>query len=104
MINLKDFIKYKTLVFEGQIDTENLPYKIESWFANRPDEKQKWDNFCNTCEVNHRINTDELEDYYNTFSSSTEFVDYINDNVTYNDSEANYKDMFMNIVRQTVGI
>lgn len=95
-------MKYKMQVFEGQIDTENLHYKIESWFNAKPIEKQQWDSFCNTCKANHHIDMDELEEYYNNFGSSKAFVDYINDNIS--NDEVNYKDMFMNIVRETVGV
>lgn len=104
MIKLSDFIKNNRQVLEGQIDVENLSYKIDSWFQKDTQTKEKWNSFIEKCTSNHKVDDDELDNFYSSFSSSKQFVDYINDNVNYNDNEVNYKDQFMNIVRLTAGI
>lgn len=104
MIKLSDFVKYKKQVLEGQIDEKNLQFKIDSWFQRDKQSKEKWNNFIEKCTSNHQINNEELDNFYDSFSSSKQFVDYINDNVSYNDNEVNYKDQFINIIRLTAGI
>lgn len=104
MIKLSDFVKYKKQVLEGQIDEKNLQFKIDSWFQRDKQSKEKWNNFIEKCTSNHQINNEDLNNFYDSFSSSKQFVDYINDNVGYNDNEVNYKDQFLNIIRLTAGI
>lgn len=91
-------------ILEGQVDTENIQFKIDSWFSKDEQSREKWNSFIKKCTNNHKIDETELENYYNDFSSSKQFVDYIKDNVGYYDNEINYKDQFIQIVRLTAGV
>lgn len=86
-----------------QLDIENINVKVGSWFRSDEASRKKFDDFVINCKANHKIASDELDEYYSTFTNSKEFVDFINDDID-GINTSDYKDSFINIIRQYAGI
>lgn len=96
---MKDLSKY----IKESVDVENIKFKVSSWFRNNEIGRADFEDFCKKCTEQHRIDLESLDNYYNSFNNKKEFVDFINDDV--NDTETiDYKDAFMNIIKQYSGV
>lgn len=102
-------MKSITTFLTEAIDTENLRYKIQTWYADDVEGKESFNNYINKCKEEHRVNPESFSSYYDEFESLNKtgvkaFVDFVNDNVGDGSMEYDYRDSFFNIIRAVAGV
>lgn len=90
-------------VLDDTLDTDNINYKLRSWFRDDTTGYTQFVSFVDSCKKAHRVDIETARIYYSSFNKVKEFVDFINDDIEHTETE-DYVDTFINIVRMLSGV
>ena len=94
MISLQNYV-----LINETLNTNNIQYKINTWFYNNPDQQDNWNNIINQTKINHgNLSEDVINNYFLNFKHVKNFIDYLTDNVFGNEIN-DYHDTFKIIIK-----
>lgn len=96
-----------TYIIQEELD-DNLFWKIDKYFQNKPDELRSFNGMIDVCRANKAFNTNTIDGYLrgNTclLNNQKKFVDFVDDTVQQDTSiNKDYTAAMYNIVKTIIG-